>query len=274
MADVPNDSTGWVALRSHCIDRADKIPSDDVNLRMRDAEQLTIGDVYKSYIEVRWIDAEGKEHFGPPPMIMPEYDPFEDAIIDRVGGGKAYQVMVRERQRKTAANLATADLTGPSGSSGSSSSSSGSLGSSGLSGSSSSSSGSSGSSSSSGLTDFSVVTVDAAIGPTGAAATGVTGATGIGLTGPTGQSGVDEDATDRWPWRTNPSLRAPEGSIPRLIQLECERLEHEGKLKPSIQHSSITKIYNALKAAGARIEGAPIKEVGLESSLRRAFTGK
>jgi hypothetical protein len=102
MADASDHTTPWRPFSDVCIERAEKIPHDAGSIRLRDAAQLTITDIYNHKLDVRWRNANGEVRFGPPPAYFPVYDPVEDVIADKAGHGRAYRVEVRERWREAA----------------------------------------------------------------------------------------------------------------------------------------------------------------------------
>jgi hypothetical protein len=85
-----------------------------------------------------------------------------------------------------------------------------------------------------------------------------------------GRTGYDEPVIERWPWQQDPTLRAKDGTHPRRIQTECERLEHERKIKPSIKGFSVAKICDELEKAGvSQVEPSAVARAFGSSSVRR-----
>jgi hypothetical protein len=102
MADVFDDSTGWVPFFEYCRRRATRIVPDTA--REQEAERLTLEEVLERKLELWWRDVDGREYVGLPlgfSRWATYYDPSADAIRKSPFGGRAlYEPRVRERQRK------------------------------------------------------------------------------------------------------------------------------------------------------------------------------
>jgi hypothetical protein len=209
MADTHDDYTDWTPFFIYVQRRADRIVP--VTAREREAERLTLEQVLRRKLELRWQDIDGREYIGLPPdwsEWYAYYDQFADAIREsRLPYARTlYQPQVRERRRKLANPVDTT------------------------------------------ATDRQQVNPPPApSSPMSVAPT----TTGLANTGEGGEHREHDDLvkldepTDQWPWHKDLTLRQKDGSEPRRIQTECEK-----KLKPEIQHLSPAKICEALEKAG------------------------
>jgi len=105
MADAPDDTTGWVPFIYYCRQRAARIVPDTA--REQEAERLTLGEVLKGDLELRWQDVDGREYFELP-RGWSGWDTYYDQSADAIRQSPfpyapaLYQPQVRERRRKLA----------------------------------------------------------------------------------------------------------------------------------------------------------------------------
>jgi hypothetical protein len=253
MADNTLDnSTNWTGFGVHCFQRATRSAFNSFPEVERVIERVTLEEAFSGKLDIRWRDEYGREYFGVPfgcgskfGFTSPyHYDQSADALkpwnrSGLVGSGPVlYRPQVRERVRSVNDNQ----------------------------------------------------TIDVALGPTASEASDTARVEGrvthnIALAaGEAADSAqvegiiqsevalvaseavdtgrVEVHAHDKWIWQVDPSKRANDGTVPRKVQLACQRFEHEGKLKPSIQGLSVTKAREALEKAGERFN---------DSAVRRAF---
>jgi hypothetical protein len=234
MADnTPDNSTKWTSFFTYWKQRAAKIVPDTD--REREAKRLIFAQIYNGELELRWQDLDGRWYIGLPPHWFgwyPDYDQSANAIRESPlpFARTLYQPHVRERVQPVYDNqniggvLAASEAPHTA-----------------------QVEGLTASEASDTARVEGCVTHNVALTASEAADTVL----------------VEGHVDNKWIWEVDPCKRKKDGTKPRQVQLACERLEHEGKLKPSIQGLSVSKACQALERAG-------VTEFG-DSDVRRAF---